>query len=227
MLGIMLAMQATLIKLPKKPRILQKEQPPDQRLFTVVPIRAATDRTLTPMELRTLMVLCSYANKGGLTWVGLAKVGQHLGVKINRASVLTRQLIAKNYVRVLYKGYAGERAQTRQIIYNSELSVQEIVANTGEKPPYMIQQESKLQQHKGATMSRKAKIKDNSVSITADSNLLQETIENNKLIERINEEQVLQLQRVVGIDMLAHVISQCDPNPTLEQVQSKLKELLA
>ena len=220
-------MQATPIKLPKKPRILQKEQPPDQRLFTVVPIRAATDRTLTPMELRTLMVLCSYANKGGLTWVGLAKVGQHLGVKINRASVLTRQLIAKNYVRVLYKGYAGERAQTRQIIYSSELSVQEIVANTGEKPPYMIQQESKQQQHKGATMSRKAKIKDNSVLPTSDSNLTERVSYDNKLYRAITEDQVLQLQRAVGADMLAHAISQCDANPTLEQVQSKLKELLA
>ena len=83
------------------------------------------------------------------------------------------------------------------------------------------------QAHKEEKMPRKKRLKENSVTNQSVSNLLQETIENNKSIERINEEQVLQLQRVVGIDMLAHVISQCDPNPTLEQVQSKLKELLA
>lgn len=226
-------MQPTLIKLPPKRRIIRKEQPPDQRQFTVVPIRAATDRNLTPMQLRCLMVLCSYANRGGITWVGLEKVGKHLGVKINRASVLTRQLIAKGYVRVLYKGYAGERAQTRQIIYN-DLSIEDIVAVSGEKPPYMIEKEQKkimnqslTDKQKGLIMARKSKKTENSLSRIADTNLKTEAIGNNKLIVEINEEQVLQLQKAVGADMLQFALSQCGDAPTLEQVQNKLKELLA
>jgi hypothetical protein len=133
-------------------------------------------------------------------------------------------------MRVLYKGYQGERAHTRQIIFNNALSLEDIVAVSGEKPPYMLEQEQKAMQnqaHKEEKMPRKKRLKENSVTNQSVSNLLQQTIENNKSIERINEEQVLQLQRVVGIDMLAHVISQCDANPTLEQVQTKLKELLA
>lgn len=226
-------MDAVQIKLPPKRRIIRKEQPPDQRQFTVVPIRAATDRNLTPMQLRCLMVLCSYANRGGITWVGLEKVGKHLGVKINRASVLTRQLIAKGYVRVLYKGYAGERAQTRQIIYN-DLNLEDIVAVSGEKPPYLIQQEQKdfekqqlSKQQKGLIMARKSKKEQNSLSRIVDNNLKTEAIGNNKLIEIINEEQVLQFQRAVGPDLLSLALDQCGKGATLEQVQTKLKELLA
>jgi hypothetical protein len=226
-------MEKVSIKLPPKRRIIRKEQPPDQRQFTVVPIRAATDRNLTPMQLRCLMVLCSYANRGGITWVGLEKVGKHLGVKINRASVLTRQLIAKGYVRVLYKGYAGERAQTRQIIFN-DLSIEDIVAVSGEKPPYMIEKDQKdftnqslTDKQKGLIMARKRKTDENSLSRVVDRNLKTETIGNGKLIEIINEAQIVQLQRAVGPDLLAVALEQCGAGATLEQVQTKLKELLA
>lgn len=226
-------MEKVSIKLPPKRRIIRKEQPPDQRQFTVVPIRAATDRNLTPMQLRCLMVLCSYANRGGITWVGLEKVGKHLGVKINRASVLTRQLIAKGYVRVLYKGYAGERAQTRQIIFN-DLSIEDIVAVSGEKPPYMIEKDQKefinqslTDKQKGLIMARKRKTDENSLSRVVNSNLKTGTIENDKSIDSINEAQVLQLQRAVGPDLLAVALEQCGAGATLDQVQTKLKELLS
>lgn len=223
-------MQATPIKLPKKPRILQKEQPPDQRQFSVVPLRVATDRKITGMEMRVLLLFCSYANRGGITWVGNQRIADHLGVGMHRVAYLTRCLIEKGYMKVLYKGYQGERAHTRQIIFNNALSLEDIVAVSGEKPPYMLEQEQKAMQnqaHKEEKMPKKKRLKENSVNDQAVSNLLQSTIDDYKSIERINEEQVLQLQRAVGADMLAHALSQCDANPTLEQVQSKLKELLA
>jgi hypothetical protein len=227
-------MDATPIKLPKKPRILIKEQAPDQRQFSVIPIRAATDRKLTGMEMRVLLLFCSYANRGGITWVGNARIAQHLGIGMHRAAFLTRCLIDKGYMKVLYKGYQGERAHTRQIIFNAAMSLDEIVAVSGEKPPYMIEQEQKAirnqpvnQQHKGATMSRKRKIKDNSVTDQAVSNLGLNNETESKLEKSINEEQVLQLQRAVGPDLLALALDQCGSGATLEQVQDKLKSLLA
>ena len=165
--------------------------------------------------------------------MGLEKVGKHLGVKINRASVLTRQLIAKGYVRVLYKGYAGERAQTRQIIYN-DLSIEDIVAVSGEKPPYMIEKDQKefinqqlTDKQKGLIMARKRKTDSNSLSRVVDNNLKTETIGNDKLIGKINEAEILQLQRAVGPDLLALALEQAGAGATLEQVQTKLKELIA
>lgn len=133
------------IKVPKKPRVVIKEQQPDQRTVSVVPIRAISDRTLTAPQYRVLLAFCSYANKGGLTWVGLKTVGQKIGISTNRVAVVTRQLIAKGYVKVLYHGFAGERAHTRQIVY-TDRSIEEIVAVTGEKAPFMIEKEQREMQ---------------------------------------------------------------------------------
>ncbi len=118
------------IKVPKKPRVVIKEQQPDQCTVSVVPIRAISDRTLTAPQYRVLLAFCSYANKGGLTWVGIKTVGQKIGISTNRVAVLTRQLIAKGYIKVLYHGFAGERAHTRQIVY-TDRSIEDIVAVTG------------------------------------------------------------------------------------------------
>lgn len=133
------------IKVPKKPRVVIKEQQPDQRTVSVVPIRAISDRSLTAPQYRVLLAFCSYANKGGLTWVGLKTVGQKIGISTNRVAVVTRQLIAKGYIKVLYHGFAGERAHTRQIVY-TDRSIEEIVAVTGEKAPYMIEKEQREMQ---------------------------------------------------------------------------------
>lgn len=226
-------MQPTPIKLPKKPRILIKEQAQDQRRFSVIPIRAATDRKLTGMEMRVLLLFCSYANRGGITWVGNARIAQHLGVGMHRVAFLTRCLIDKGYMKVLYKGYQGERAHTRQIIFDKSLSIEDIVSISGEKPPYMIEQEQKAiqnqpvnQQHKGATMSRKRKTKDNSVTDQSVSNLVSSNKQEDKLGIALTDSQTLQLTRAVGADLLSLAIEQCGEGATFEQVKSKLDLML-
>jgi len=223
------------IKLPgKPPRVIQKEQQPDQRQFSVVPIRAITDRGLTPMELRVLLVFCSYANRGGITWVGLKRVGEHLNIGVARTSTLALALVKKGYIRVLFKGYAGERAQTRQIIFNDALSLEDIIAVTGEKAPYQVQQDIRQHQQnqdqqlkKGINMARKRKINDQSVSNVVLSNLMQADNAGTIVENVINEQQVMQLQRAVGPDILALALDQAGPGATLEQVQTRLKALLA
>ena len=134
-------------------------------------------------------------------------------------------------MKVLYKGYKGERAHTRQIIFNKSTALEEIFAVSGEKPPYILEQEQREynskptdERHKGADkMARKKK----TVNDQAVSNLAQQTIDEDKLIVTINEEQVVALQRAVGADLLQHALSLCGDSPTLEQVQTKLKELLS
>jgi len=222
-------MQPVPITLPKKRRIIRKEQQPDQRQFTVVPIRAASDRNLTPMQLRCLMILCSYANKGGVTWVGMKRVGEHLGVQVNRACVLTRQLIVKGYVRVLYKGYAGERAQTRQIIFNPDLTIEDVVAVSGEKAPYMIELEQKAIQNqqlkeskKGKTMSRKRKQNDNSSSVNVDSNLKMAVNDE----ARLYGERIEALKKAVGAALVDEAISRLEPKYSLADLESMLDKML-
>ena len=55
-------------KIPKRPRIIEKEAPPDQRKFAVVPMAALTDERLHHLAIRVLGLVCSYANKAGITW---------------------------------------------------------------------------------------------------------------------------------------------------------------
>lgn len=209
------------IKLPKKPRILRKEQQPDQRTVTIVPIRAATDRSLTPMELRVLMVLCSYTNKSGLTWVGMKRVGDHLGVSISRMTRLTQGLTRKGYLRVLYKGFPGERAQTRQVIFN-DLPVSDIVAVTQEPAPYMIEQQEKTQlnqQPKGQTMKKRKLSSKPVVDDNQTSNLGFDYQQQS--IDRIDA-----LRRAVGSELVNLAISQLEPKYTIEQLEQMLDRML-
>jgi hypothetical protein len=155
-------MQPVSIALPKKPRIKQKEQQPDQRQFSIVPIRAITDRRLTGMELRVLMLYCSYSNRSGLTWVGQQRIATHLNVSKMRISVLTTALINKGYLKVVYQGFRGERADTRQVIYRNNVPLADIVAVTSEPAPYMIEQQQKIQLNqptKGQSMAKRKAVK--------------------------------------------------------------------
>jgi DNA-binding IscR family transcriptional regulator len=158
-------MQPVQITLPKKPRIKQKEQQPDLRHFAVVPFRAITDRSITEMQLRVLLMLCAYSNRAGLTWVGLKRIADHFGISLNRAAVLTRALIKAGYVKVIYYGFKGERAHTRQIIYKADLTLADIMAISGESAPFM-QENQQPTGAKGETMAKRkaGKVNDQVIS---------------------------------------------------------------
>lgn len=142
----------------KKPRIRQKVQALDQRSFTVVPIRAASDRSLTPMELRVLMVYCSYTNKGGVAWVSAKTVGETLDISLSRAARLLKSLTTKGYLRTLHKGFRGIVAHTRQVIYKENITADEAATIAGELAPYQLEQQTKEQQAMIEAKEKKAKV---------------------------------------------------------------------
>jgi len=203
------------IKLPKKPRLLLKEKPPDQRQFSVIPIRAITDRRLTQMELRVLLMFCSYCNRGGLTWVGLQTIANHFGISLNRASVLGRALIAKGYIRILYKGFSGERAHTRQVIFNDKLSLEDVTAISGESAPFMLKNQQ-VTAEKGSDMRKK---KQNRITDQRVSNL--ELSLNQEDIDKVEA-----LKRAVGADVVDLAISKLEPKYTIEQLEQMLDRML-
>ena len=130
----------------KRPRIRQKVQALDQRTITVCPIRAATDRNLTPMELRALLVYCSYTNKAGVAWVGLERIGKDLSVSKPRAHVLIKALDAKGYIKTLHKGFSGVCANTRRVMFDPSISETDAAAISGELAPYQVEQQAKERQ---------------------------------------------------------------------------------
>lgn len=208
-------MQPAPIKLPKKPRIKQRERQPDQRQFSVVPIRAITDRSITEMQLRVLLMFCAYSNRGGLTWVGLTRIADHFGISINRAAVHTRALIKAGYIKVLYKGFRGERAHTRQIVYRADMTVADIVAITGESAPFMLENQQ-FTAAKGEKMPKRrtSKVTDSQVN-NLELGLDQETI------DRVDT-----LRRAVGSEVVDLAISKLEPKYTIEQLEQMLDRML-
>jgi len=215
-------MQPVPIALPKKPRIRQKEQQPDQRQFSIVPIRAITDRRLTGMELRVLMLYCSYSNRSGLTWVGQQRIATHLGVSKMRISVLTTALVNKGYIKVVYQGFRGERADTRQVIYRADMPLADIVAVTSEPAPFMIEQQHKIQLNqpvKGQTMAKRKAVKVNDQAVT-DLGLTD-------CQQTIDEMTIEQLRKAVGSEIFAAAQQQAGPAATAADIERILAKMLA
>jgi DNA-binding MarR family transcriptional regulator len=210
------------IKLPRKPRLLKKEQAPDMRQFAVVPIRAITDRNLTEMQLRTLLMFCAYSNRGGLTWVGLKRIAEHFGLTMNTAAIHTRQLIKKGYMRVLYHGYKGERAHTRQIVFKADMKLEDIIAISGESAPYLQENQPLTTGAKGESMSKKRK----TVLNKGDSKL--ESVGNDyQLVKDDRESQLETIRRAVGEELFSIAEQEAGKNATLADIERILAKMLA
>lgn len=216
-------MQPVPIALPKKPRIRQKEQQPDQRQFSIVPIRAITDRNLTGMELRVLMLYCSYSNRSGLTWVGQQRIATHLGVSKMRISVLTTALVNKGYIKVVYQGFRGERADTRQVIYRDNVPLADIVAVTSEPAPFMIEQQHKIQLNqpvKGLTMAKRKTVKVNDQAVT--------DLDLNDSDSHLGlDSQLEAIRKAVGSEIFTTAQQQAGANASLADIEAALAKMLA
>lgn len=209
------------IKLPKKPRILKKEQAPDLRQFAVVPIRAITDRDLTEMQLRTLLMFCAYSNRAGLTWVGLKRLADHFNVTMNTIAIHTRQLIKKGYIKVLYHGYKGERAHTRQIIYKSDMKLEDIIAIAGETAPYLQENQPLMTQAKGESMGKRSK----KVLLQSDSKL--ESIDpGDQLVNDDREFQLEAIRKAVGAELFTIAQQEAGTNASIADIERILSKML-
>lgn len=133
-------------KLPKRPKIIEKQAPPDQRKFAVVPMRAATDTELHGFSVKVLVLLCSYANRAGITWVGQQRIAEHLGVAKQQVARAMKQLRERGHIEVMSKGFRGERANTTRVIYDTEIKAEDAIAITSgqedTRPPHQIKKET-------------------------------------------------------------------------------------
>lgn len=133
-------------KLPKRPRVIEKEDQPYQKQYSISPFRAASDKRLHEGTLRVLMILCSYTNRAGITWVGLTAIGKQLGISKQAVGKQMKLLESLGYVEVVSKGFRAERADTRRVVFDPDLKTEDViaVASSGEedvRPPFMVKQE--------------------------------------------------------------------------------------
>ena len=121
--------------LPKKPRVREKDAPPDQRTLCVLPFRAVADKQLTDGGLRVLAAICSYCNRAGMTWVSQAKVASDLGISRQAITNQMAQLRRLGYVEIVKKGFRGERSNTIRVIFDPTVDAETAIAITSAQEP--------------------------------------------------------------------------------------------
>jgi len=130
----------------RRPKIIEKEDVPHQKAYCITPFRAASDKNLHEQTLRVLMILCSYTNRAGITWVGQTTMAKQLGVHQQAISRQIKLLEKLGYLQVVSKGFKGERADTRRVIFDPTVSTEDAIgiASTAEedaRPPSMVKEE--------------------------------------------------------------------------------------
>lgn len=135
-------------KLPKRrPKVVEKVAPPDQRKFVVMPIKALTDKRLTDNQVRIFGVLCSYCNRAGLTWVSQARIGKDLGISQQAVAKQLKALREHGLIEITSKGFRGERANTIRVIFDETVSQEDAIAMNSSKedsrPPEIKRAEAK------------------------------------------------------------------------------------
>lgn len=134
-------------KLPKKPRVREKEPEPDKRKVAVLPIRAVFDQQLTHGGLQVLAAVCSFANRAGITWVSQTRLAKDLGISQQAVAKQFKQLRQLGYLETVKKGFKGERSDTLRVIFDKSIDTETAIAVTSTiedtRPPAMKEKQLK------------------------------------------------------------------------------------
>ena len=144
--------------IPKKPKLKLKPKPQDRRQIAIVPLRAVMDKSLSLGALRVLCMVCAYANRSGITWVGQERLAKDLSVSRRTVTSQMKQLRELHYVERLNKGARLSHTSTMRIVYNEDISLLDALAlNTEDgRSPYMILKEEREMAKKGFKTNAKA-----------------------------------------------------------------------
>jgi len=119
--------------LPAKPEVTEREKT-DPRKFAVIPIRAITDKTITPTAFRILALVASYANRNGFTWVGQETLAQAMGITNQAISLHIVALKQAGYLEETAKAYWGgptARCSTLRVVFDPSMSAEDVIARAG------------------------------------------------------------------------------------------------
>ena len=147
--------------LPKKPRIKEKDAPPDQRKVCIMPIRALTDERLTDGSVRILALVCSYCNRAGITWVSQKRLAEDMKTSRQNITNQLAKLREAGYVEIIRKGFRGERCNTLRVVFDPSITAEDAIAMTSNKEdtrPPAIREEQERQASEQIDREGQAKI---------------------------------------------------------------------
>ena len=119
-------------KIPPAPGIKKGTRAPDQRKFAVVPLEAIKQPGISFAALKVLIVLSSYANKAGSTYVSQDKIAQDLKVSRQAVQRQIKRLANLGLIKEYKNHYPGLKGSTRRIIYDHKLEDDQIQAVANE-----------------------------------------------------------------------------------------------
>ena len=139
---------------PKRPQVREKEAPPPPGQYVVLPKRCATDPRLTAAMLRVLLLIASYANRAGITWVSQRTIARVSGKTQQAISKQVVQLIRLGYLEVVTKHAPALRSATWRVIFDPAISADEAIAIASSvedsRPPHQqLREEAAMQTPKG------------------------------------------------------------------------------
>jgi len=116
------------------------------------------DKSLSLGALRVLCMVCAYANRSGITWVGQERLAKDLSVSRRTVTSQMKQLRELHYVERLNKGARLSHTSTMRIVYNEDISLLDALAlNTEDgRSPYMILKEEREMAKKAPKTSVRA-----------------------------------------------------------------------
>ena len=123
-------------EIPEQPKIRQA-RPVDRRQYSVIPIRAASDRRLRATAWRVLVSVCSFANRAGLAWPGYENLAKTHGVTRQAVGRQIKKLIDYGYLQKVKNHSWGRTAQILRVIYDESMSDKQLLESIPfeEKPP--------------------------------------------------------------------------------------------
>ena len=85
----------------------------------MLPTRASKDNNLTDGGLRILMLICSYCDKDGITWVSQKTLAEDMDVTRQAITKQIMQLRKLGYVQTIKKGHRNIHSNTLQVIFDT------------------------------------------------------------------------------------------------------------
>jgi biotin operon repressor len=90
-----------------------------KKQFIMLPVRAAKDKNMTDGALRVLLLLCSYCDKDGITWVSQKTLAEDMDVTRQAITKQIMQLRKLGYVQTIKKGKRNTHSNTLQVIFDT------------------------------------------------------------------------------------------------------------
>jgi biotin operon repressor len=87
--------------------------------FIMLPTRAAKDKNLSNGALSVLVLLCSYCDKDGTTWVSQKTLSEEMDITRQAITKQIMQLRKLGYVQTIKKGHRNVHSNTLQVIFDT------------------------------------------------------------------------------------------------------------